>query len=165
MALLPSSCTVQSNVTAHIKKLEDEVGAQLLVRANPVFPTPAGRTLLEHARPMLQSHDRVLALLQNQQADTAAISGVLRIGSMETTAALRLPALLTELRRLQPAIDLELNAQPSASLLAELQAGRIDCALSMAQLPTANCGPGPCSAKNWCWSASKRWPGSLRLKS
>lgn len=120
--------TVQSNVTAHIKKLEDEVGAQLLVRANPVFPTPAGRTLLEHARPMLQSHDRVLALLQNQQADTAAISGVLRIGSMETTAALRLPALLTELRRLQPAIDLELNAQPSASLLAELQAGRIDCA-------------------------------------
>ena len=36
--------TVQSNVTAHIKKLEEEVGAQLLSRANPVFPTPAGRT-------------------------------------------------------------------------------------------------------------------------
>ena len=41
--------TVQSNITAHIKKLEDEVGAQLLVRANPVFPTPAGHTLAAFA--------------------------------------------------------------------------------------------------------------------
>jgi DNA-binding transcriptional LysR family regulator len=31
---------------------------------------------------------------------------------METTAALRLPPLLAELRRLHPDIDLELDAQP-----------------------------------------------------
>lgn len=120
--------TVQSNVTAHIKKLEDEVGAQLLMRANPVFPTPAGRTLLAHARQMLQSHDQVLALLQAQQFDAGQIKGALRIGSMETTAALRLPPLLAQLRKLHPDIHLELDAQPTAALLTELIAGRIDCA-------------------------------------
>lgn len=120
--------TVQSNVTAHIKKLEDEVGAQLLMRASPVFPTPAGRTLLQYARQMLQSHDQVLALLQSQQFAAGQVSGTLRIGSMETTAALRLPPLLAQLRKQHPDIDLELDAQPTAALLTELGSGRIDCA-------------------------------------
>ena len=120
--------TVQSNVTAHIQKLEDEVGAQLLVRASPVFPSPAGRTLLQAARQMLQLHDQVLLQLQASAAVGTSASGVLRIGSMETTAALRLPPLLALLRQRHPGIDLELNAQPTAALLAALQAGQIDCA-------------------------------------
>ena len=120
--------TVQSNVTAHIKKLEEEVGAQLLSRANPVFPTPAGRTLRQYARQMLQAHDQALAQLQSEQLADGQASGVLRIGSMETTAALRLPPLLAQLRRQHPGIDLELSAQPTASLLAELMAGQVDCA-------------------------------------
>ena len=120
--------TVQSNVTAHIKKLEDEVGAQLLMRANPVFPTPAGRTLLQYAQQMLHAHDQALAQLQSRQLDAGQAKGRLRIGSMETTAALRLPTLLTQLRKQHPGIDLELDAQPTAALLTELTAGRIDCA-------------------------------------
>jgi DNA-binding transcriptional LysR family regulator len=67
--------TVQSNVTAHIKKLEDEAGVQLLMRASPVFPTPAGRTLLESARQMLQSHDQVLAMLQARQFAAGQVKG------------------------------------------------------------------------------------------
>lgn len=120
--------TVQSNVTAHIKKLEDEVGAQLLMRANPVFPTPAGRTLLQYAQQMLHAHDQALAQLQSRQLDAGQAKGRLRIGSMETTAALRLPTLLAQLRKQHPGIDLELDAQPTAALLTELAAGRIDCA-------------------------------------
>ena len=120
--------TVQSNVTAHIKKLEDEVGAQLLVRANPVFPTPAGHTLRQYARQMLQSHDHALAQLQSRQFAQGQVKGALRIGSMETTAALRLPPLLAELRRQHPGIDLELAVSPTASQLAELAGGQIDCA-------------------------------------
>ena len=56
--------TVQSNVTAHIKKLEDETGVQLLARAGPVHPTPAGRALRAHAQRMLREHDQALAQLQ-----------------------------------------------------------------------------------------------------
>lgn len=121
--------TVQSNVTAHVKKLEEETGAQLLERASPVHPTPAGRLLLEHARRMLRTHDLALAQLQGLDPQGASqVAGTLRIGSMETTAALRLPVLLAQLRRQHPGIDLELEAQPTAALLEALMAGRIDCA-------------------------------------
>ena len=130
--------TVQSNITAHIKKLEDEVGAQLLVRANPVFPTPAGRTLLQYARQMLLSHDHALAQLQSHQLLQGQVKGALRIGSMETTAALRLPPLLARLRQLHPGIDLELEAQPTAQQLGELTSGRIDCAFINGTAPQSD---------------------------
>ena len=120
--------TVQSNITAHIKKLEDEVGAQLLVRANPVFPTPAGHTLRRHAQHMLQSHDEALAQLQSHHTGLGQVKGALRLGSMETTAATRLPLLLSKLRQQHPGIDLELQVCPTASQLTELMTGRIDCA-------------------------------------
>ena len=120
--------TVQSNITAHIKKLEDEVGAQLLVRANPVFPTPAGHTLRRHAQHMLQSHDEALAQLQSHHTGLGQVKGALRLGSMETTAATRLPRLLSKLRQQHPGIDLELQVCPTASQLTELMSGHIDCA-------------------------------------
>ena len=85
--------TVQSNVTAHVKKLEDEAGVQLLERSAPVHATPAGRLLEQYARRMLADHDEALALLQG----SSRAAGALRIGSMETTAALRLPPLLARL--------------------------------------------------------------------
>jgi DNA-binding transcriptional LysR family regulator len=47
---------------------------------------------------------------------------------METTAATRLPLLLSKLRLQHPGIDLELQVCPTASQLAELSTGRIDCA-------------------------------------
>jgi DNA-binding transcriptional LysR family regulator len=122
--------TVQSNVTAHIKKLEDEAGAQLLERSAPVHPTPAGRLLRRYAQQMLQAHDEALALLQGRQA----APGALRIGSMETTAALRLPPLLAQLHQRHPGMALELRTGPTASQLAELLAGQIDCAF-VAGLP------------------------------
>ena len=130
--------TVQSNITAHIKKLEDEVGAQLLVRANPVFPTPAGHTLRRHAQHMLKSHDEALAQLQSHHTGLAQVRGALRLGSMETTAATRLPPLLSKLRQQHPGIDLELQVSPTASQLAELTAGRIDCAFINGAAPQSD---------------------------
>ena len=130
--------TVQSNVTAHIKKLEEEIGAQLLTRANPVFPTPAGRALRQHARKMLREHDLALAQLQSHQLLQGQVRGALRIGSMETTAALRLPPLLARLRQLHPGIDLELEAQPTAQQLDELTSGRIDCAFINGTAPQSD---------------------------
>ena len=130
--------TVQSNITAHVKKLEEEVGAQLLVRANPVFPTPAGLTLLQYARQMLLSHDQALAMLQSHQFAQGPVTGALRIGSMETTAALRLPPLLAQLRQHHPGIDLELTVSPTAHQLEKLVNGRIDCAFINGAAPQSD---------------------------
>lgn len=131
--------TVQSNVTAHIKKLEDEVGVQLVERATPVFPTPAGRVLRRYAQQMLQAHDEALALLQGRQA----AAGALRIGSMETTAALRLPALLAQLHQRHRGMALDLRTAPTASLLADLLAGQIDCAFVAGLPPQARLSGWP----------------------
>ncbi|QJX02702.1 LysR family transcriptional regulator [Alcanivorax sp. IO_7] len=53
--------TVQSNVTAHVKKLETELDARLLERRNPVVATPAGRQLLAYARRIVELHDDALS--------------------------------------------------------------------------------------------------------
>lgn len=126
--------TVQSNVTAHIKKLEDELSVQLLERSSsPVHLTPAGHTLWPHAQQLLQAHDAACALF----AGTAPAAGGLRIGAMESTAAMRLPAVLAQLYQTQPQIDLQLRTGPTAALLEDLQHGRLDCAFVAGQPPHA----------------------------
>ncbi len=63
--------TVQSNVTAHIQKLEDELQVQLIERSSsPVHLTPAGHTLLPHAQRLLQTHDQACALFAGSAPPT-----------------------------------------------------------------------------------------------
>lgn len=124
--------TVQSNVTAHIKKLEEELQVQLMERSSgPVRLTPAGHTLLPHAQCVLQSHDAACALF----AGDAPPAGRLRIGAMESTAALRLPSVLAKVYQAYPQIDLQLRTGPTAALLEDLVRGALDCALVAGQPP------------------------------
>lgn len=124
--------TVQSNVTAHIKKLEQELQVQLMERSSgPVRLTPAGHTLRPHAQQMLQTHDAICARF----AGDLPPAGSLRIGAMESTAALRLPAVLAKVYQAYPHINLQLRTGPTAMLLDEFAQGTIDCALVAGQPP------------------------------
>lgn len=126
--------TVQSNVTAHIKKLEDELQVQLIERStSPVRLTPAGHTLWPYAQRLLQTHDAACALF----APDAAPAGRLRIGAMESTAALRLPSVLAQLYQAHPHIDLQLRTGPTAALLQELAQGQLDCVFVAGPAPAA----------------------------
>jgi DNA-binding transcriptional LysR family regulator len=83
--------TVQSNVTARIRALETEVGATLFERTSRgVTLTAAGHRLLPFAA-------RVALVLDDARravADDGTPTGTLVIGSLETTAALRLSPVL-----------------------------------------------------------------------
>ena len=114
--------TVQSNVTTHIQKLEAELGAQLFHRAGNVHLTSAGLALLDHATRMLAIHDEALALFQS----TENASGRLRIGSMETTMALRLPPILAAYHAAYPEVDMTLHTGPTADVIEKLMAGQLD---------------------------------------
>lgn len=117
--------TVQSNVTAHIKRLEAELGVNLLHRKKShAVLTPAGRELKGYAEKMLQVHDEALNYFK--QKDT--LSGCLKIGSMETTMALRLPPILSRFHAVYPDVDIDLQTGPSAELRYNLDEGLIDCA-------------------------------------
>lgn len=106
--------TVQSNVTARIRQLEDSLGEQLFERhSRGASLTAAGRRLLPYAQ-------RVALLLDEARravADDGKPKGALVIGSLETTAALRLSPLLLSFAQAHPAVDLVLRTGTSAELV------------------------------------------------
>jgi DNA-binding transcriptional LysR family regulator len=106
--------TVQSNVTARIKALEDELGFELFERTNRgVTLTAAGRRLL----PFASRAARVLDDARRAVADQGSPAGPPVIGSLETTAALRLSPVLTEFATTYPAVDFTLRTGTSRELI------------------------------------------------
>lgn len=106
--------TVQSNVTARIRHLEHALGEQLFERhSRGASLTAAGRRLLPYAQ-------RAALLLEEARravVDDGKPKGGLTIGSLETTAALRLSPLLLSFAQAHPAVDLSLRTGTSAELV------------------------------------------------
>jgi DNA-binding transcriptional LysR family regulator len=115
--------TVQSNVTARIQALEADIGSILLERhSRGVSLTQAGQRLLPYA-------DKVARLLDDARRaarDDGAPRGVLTIGSLETTAALRLTPLLTRYATDNPAVDLILRTGTTSELVGDVLEQRVD---------------------------------------
>lgn len=116
---------VQSNVTTRIRQLEAELGVELFVReGRGLTLAPAGRLLLDYA-------ERLLALAEEARAAVSGGDplGRLKLGSMESTAAVRLPDLLARYHARYPRVQLELQTGPTAPLVAGVIDGRLDAAL------------------------------------
>jgi len=116
---------VQSNVTARIRKLEEDLGVELFSRqGRGIKLAPAGSLLLPYA-------ERLLELVEEarEAVGGGSLSGVLRLGSMESTAAARLPAPLAEFHRRYPQITLELHTDPTLQLVNQVLQGSLDAAL------------------------------------
>ena len=115
--------TVQSNVTARIRDLEERLGTELFERSNRgATLTAAGLRLRPYA-------DRVAGLLEDARravADEGTPAGNLVIGSLETTAALRLSPMLTAFVAAHPAVDLSLRTGTSQELIEQTIDRRLD---------------------------------------
>ncbi|HXC27765.1 MAG TPA: LysR substrate-binding domain-containing protein [Stellaceae bacterium] len=115
--------TVQSNVTARIKALEADIGCTLFERhARGVTLTPAGQRLL----PYVDRTARLLTDARHAARDDGAPRGLLTVGSLETTAALRLTPLLAGFAAHHPDVDLVLRTGTTRELLGEVLEGRVD---------------------------------------
>lgn len=114
---------VQSNVTTRIRQLEQSLGVELFVRdGKRMVLTPAGQTLFDYARRMLQLADEA-----RQAVQPARPRGRLRIASMESTAASRLPAVLSTYHQAWPDVQLELVTCPTRQALLALARFEVDC--------------------------------------
>lgn len=117
--------TVQSNVTSRIRRLEEELGAELFFRKGRGLElAPSGRVLLEYARRMLSLERETSSAVR--QAGEAA--GELRIGAMETFAAVHLPNALKQVRAAHPRVDLRVVTDTTARLTERVLAHKLDCA-------------------------------------
>lgn len=115
----------QSNVTTRLQQLEEELGCALFLREGKRMQlTEQGHAFLAYAEQLLALADEARQALHPQ-----APSGTLRLGSMESTAAARLPKPLAELHGQCPQLTLEVSTGPSLPLLDAVQTRRLDCAL------------------------------------
>jgi DNA-binding transcriptional LysR family regulator len=95
--------------------------------------TPDGYKFLDRAKAILSVADEALQVIRSD-----GHSGLLTIGSEESTAAARLPALLSSYHREWPNVQIEISIGTSPSLLDDVANGRLDCAF----VPIADRAPG-----------------------
>src|SRR5579864_6734141 len=153
--------TVQSNVTQRVKALEAEIGTALFERhSRGMTLTGAGRRLLPFAQRMAAlSREAVLAA-----RDDGEPKGPLSIGSMETTAAVRLPKLLAAFHRRYPAVRLTLRTAPTADLVAAVLDGTLDGAFVAGPIEHAELTSTTAFQEELVLVTARRWSSLAALR-
>jgi len=117
--------TVQSNVSAHISRLEKELGASLVDRQSGEL-TEDGVLVVERAR-------RIIHELQDIEADIHStdieVAGETRLGCIGTTGRWLMPRLLTAIQKAHPQVRPIIHEGSTSSLLPRLIAGELDAAI------------------------------------
>ncbi len=117
--------TVQSNVTARIKSLEEEFGTELFSRTSrKVELTGSGKIFMEYCKQISQLIAEAKSNIQHM--DT--LGGTLRIGCIETTMALKAPEILHYFHEHYPQVELEFKSHMRQALLHEVLNFDLDAA-------------------------------------
>jgi len=153
--------TVQSNVTQRVKALEAEIGTPLFERhSRGMTLTGAGKRLLPYAQRMAAlSREAVLAA-----RDDGEPKGPLAIGSMETTAAVRLPPLLADFHRRFPAVRLSLRTATTTDLVASVLDGTLDGAFVAGPIAHADLTATSAFREEMVLVSARRWSSLAELR-
>lgn len=115
---------VPSNVTTRIKQFEERLGVKLFRRqGRGVVLTDAGQALLGHAERLLRMADEA-----EQDLRHGVIRGMLRLGSLESAASVKLPPVLSKYHAQHPETTIELQTGTTAALIRMLQNYEIEAA-------------------------------------
>ncbi|WP_082651901.1 LysR family transcriptional regulator [Gorillibacterium timonense] len=113
---------VQSNVTAHIRSLEEELGTALFIRHSK------GVTLTDDGMRLLAYADPIIELLTNAKQQLQKATPVLRIGATSTIAAGKLPVWLASFREACPQVRIAVRTDTQAALIEAVASRELDCA-------------------------------------
>jgi DNA-binding transcriptional LysR family regulator len=115
---------VPSNVTTRLKQLEEGLGTKLFHRhSRKLLLSSEGHLLLAYAEQLLRlSAEAELALRSGKPR------GKLRIGTLESTAATRLPPVLARYHRANPEVQIELVTGTTDALLEQVSRYAIEAA-------------------------------------
>ena len=114
----------QPALSKHIRRLEDRLGGQLLIRrSRGLHLTPAGKVLMQHARQIVEdsaSAERITRLALKGEA------GTLRIGFGIAVLARGLPNLMLRFRKRFPNVDLSVRNMSTSDQLRALSDRKIE---------------------------------------
>lgn len=126
----------QPALSQQISRLEQELGVQLLSRSvRGVTATEAGKAIYQHARLILRQVEATQQIAQEQAGNGP--SGRVAVGLPWTVTSLLGLALLGDIRKNYPAIQLEITEESSLVLEQQLAQGRLDLAVVFGQGPDA----------------------------
>jgi DNA-binding transcriptional LysR family regulator len=115
----------QSSVTSRIQQLESSLGVPLFHREGQrLRVTQSGEVLIDYARRMLDLAEQTRVAVRGGQ-----LGGKIRLGTMESIAASRLPAPLARFHRRYPGIWVNLLTSSSRGLVTDVQTGALDAAI------------------------------------
>jgi DNA-binding transcriptional LysR family regulator len=117
--------TVQSNVSAHVARLERELDVTLVDR-NRGRLTPEGELVVARARRIQRELDALVADVASLGEDVA---GETRLGVIGTTARWLVPQLLTAVHAAHPKVTPIIVEATTTFLVAQLVAGQLDLAV------------------------------------
>jgi DNA-binding transcriptional LysR family regulator len=120
----------QSNVTFHIKTLEQELHSPLFNRLGKTISlTDTGRNLLPMAVQMLVLEKNILSM----QEDTTD-RGTIRIGVCDSLCVNRLPKIIYEYKKEHPQVDISLEILKCSEFYDKLAEDQIDLAFTIGYL-------------------------------
>lgn len=114
--------TVQSNVSTHIKKLENELGMTLVDRSTSEL-TEAGELVVERARRVIGEID---AMTSDVTALTKQVVGTVRLGIIGTAARWLVPQLIELAPKRHPMLHLVFVEASTIGLDSQLASGQVD---------------------------------------
>ncbi|MEO1473917.1 MAG: LysR substrate-binding domain-containing protein [Pseudomonadota bacterium] len=113
---------VQSNVSTRLKQMEERLETILFHRRTTgLVLTDEGKALLPFARRILDLASEAEAVVRDAQP-----FGPFAVGAMESTAAARLPPILSAFHRLHPRVSLSVVTGTAAELLEQLRNGEVE---------------------------------------
>ncbi len=128
-----ASFVSQPTLSTQIKKLERELGAELIERTpRQVTLTEAGARVVEHARRVLGEVETIRSI-GRQASDPEA--GTLRLGLFPTLAPYLLPHVVPEIHERFPSLELLLVEEKTEVVLAQLRDGRLDAGVLALPVP------------------------------
>lgn len=123
----------QPPLTTAIRKLEEEIGVELIERGNRTMGlTAAGRVFLEEARQTLRQAERSIAIARETAAGR---TGLVRLGYVGSALYGCLPDAIRSFRDTHPEVRLELVEATSARQVERLREGALDLGLVIPPIP------------------------------
>ncbi|AIJ45036.1 LysR family transcriptional regulator [Comamonas testosteroni TK102] len=152
-AAAPRLFLSQSAVSEQIKKLEDCVGQQLLLRGKAgVTPTAGGLQLLEHARRITAMADEALLDLRGE-----SLRGRIRLAVTDYFKPGLLARMLKQLAHIHPGVRMEVSVLRSVEVHAAVSSGSSDLGLVMS-LDSAQTQLQPMgSSEALVWASAPGW--------